>query len=213
MTEKFDTSFNGLPSYSESTSTSLNSTPTLPTHVARARSVLISTLVTTQIIPCLHSNVLSGVSSTTLLMVPSNVSQLQPPQSNIAGPTGSWASEAALSQETVVGFPTAENPTLVRLQGQENSLGFWCQPAVVLELNQQLCSQLQQDGYRVVGGNTSQRSMSNVEWRTIAKKPLATGEATIEVGMGEISLRIENAMGLYETRTGKAVVVKVEIGG
>jgi len=213
MTGKCDPFFNSLPSYTESTSTSLNSTPTLPNHVARARSALISTLVTTKIIPHLHSNVLSGVSSTTLLMVPSNVSQLQPPQSNIVGPKGSWASEAALPQETVVGFPTAENPTLVRLEGQENSLGFWCQPAVLFELDQQLCSQLQQDGYRVVGGHTSQRSVSNVEWRTIEKKLLQTGEATIGAGMREISLRVENAMGLYETRTGKAVVVKVEIGG
>lgn len=102
---------------------------------------------------------------------------------------------------------------MIRLEGQENSLGFWCQPRVVFELEQQLRSQLQREGLRVVGCNASQRAVSNVDWRTIERKPLKTSEASIEVGMQEISLRTENAMGLYETRTGKAVVVKVEFGG
>ncbi len=84
---------------------------------------------------------------------------------------------------------------------------------VVFELEQHLCSQLQREGYQVVGGSASQRTVFNVEWRTVEKKPLQTGEASIEIGIKEISLRIENAMGLYETRTGKAVVVKVEVGG
>lgn len=213
MAAKSDPSPDGLPSYSESISSSLNTTPSLPNNVARARSALIFNLITSQIVPHLHSSVLSGLSSTTLLIVPSNVSQLQPPQTSNADSKTSWNPEATFPQETIVGFPSAENLLLIRLQGQENSLGFWSQPVVVSELEQQLRSQLQKDGHRMIGGNALQRTASNVEWRTREKKALQTGEASAEVGIKEMSLRIENAMGLYETRTGKAIVVKVEVGG
>ncbi len=213
MAGKSDPSFDGLPSYPESVSSSTYPTPSIPNKVARARSALISTLVTTQLLPHLHSNVLSGLSNTTLLIIPTNVSELQPPHSSNVDAIDSRTSEATHLQERVVGFLSSENLTLVRLQGQENSLGFWCQPTVVIELEHHLRSQLQREGQRVVGGNASQRRVSNAEWRTIEKKPLQTGEAGIEVGIKEISLRTENTMGLYETRTGKAVVVKVEVGG
>ncbi|MCJ1307833.1 hypothetical protein MMC25_001481 [Agyrium rufum] len=42
---------------------------------------------------------------------------------------------------------------------------------------------------------------------------LLSGEQMIKVGLQDVSMRMENEMGLYETRTGKAIVVTFEIGG
>ena len=42
---------------------------------------------------------------------------------------------------------------------------------------------------------------------------LADGEARIATDFKEITLRLENEMGLFETRSGMAIVVKTEIGG
>lgn len=222
MTKQFDRSSDGLPSYSESISSAL------PNNIASARTALISNLAETHIKPHLHSNALSGLSRTTLLVIPSNVSPLQPPQPSSSSSKGAWDSDSTFPGETIVGFPDDENLTLIRLQGQENSLGFWCQPAVVVELEQQLRSQLQREGHRIVGGNEMaspssptlkksgsvfQRTASNAEWRTVERKSLRDGEASIEVGVKEICLRMENVMGLYETRTGKALNVRVEVGG
>lgn len=213
MAGKSEYSSDCPPSYAESTSSNLDSTSPGSNTVARARSALISTLVTTDILPRLHSNFLSGLSTSTLLIVPTNVSQLQPPQTSGDESKDSWVPEPTFLQEIVVGFPSVENLTLIRLQGQENNLGFWCQPIVISELEHNLRCTLQSEGHHVVGVSGSGERTASEGWRTVKKKTLQSGEVRIEVFMKEINLRIENAMGLYETRTGKAIVVKVEIGG
>jgi hypothetical protein len=38
------------------------------------------------------------------------------------------------------------------------------------------------------------------------------GEVRVGIRMRDVSLRTENVMGLYETRAGKALVIKVAIG-
>ena len=216
----------GLPSYSESITSPSTPSATLPQNLANARSSLILSLITTHILPHLHTTALSGLSSSTLLIIPSNISTLQPPSSNGAkDPSGQ---EETFRGETVVGFPSAENLSLVRLHGQENSLEFWRQPAVIRELEQQLRAQLRREGHRVVGDETENpKSGSNgkqsgsffkkktpsAEWQTPIVEPLGDGEVRTVVELMDATLRIENEMGLYETRTGKAVVVKVDVGG
>ena len=105
---------------------------------------------------------------------------------------------------------------MVRLHGQENSLEFWRQVAVLQELGQQLRSYLENSGYRVIDENRAsiqaQRSPS-ADWSTVHKKALRDGEASFQIETKEICLRTENGMGLYETSTGKAVVVEVDVGG
>lgn len=208
MDSKPNSSSGGLPSYSESVrSPQQHPSPSyLPQTIAAARRALISSLLTTYVIPHLCGSALAGLSSTTLILVPSNVSSLHPP-----GKAGSKG-----PPETIVGFPSAENLTMVRLDGRENSLEFWRQSAVMQELGQQICSHLRSSGYRVVGGNGASRqgsSSPNADWRTGQKETLGNGEVSIQVETTEICWRTENDMGLYETRTGKAVVVKVTVGG
>lgn len=226
MSEKSHQSVDSLPSYSESVSSASRPTPSLPRNITQARTAFISDLINTQIIPHLHSNALSGLANTTLLIIPSSVSSLRLSQSSTRQEKPGL--DAGFPNETIVGFSSAENLTLIRLQGQENNLSFWVQQAVISELWQQLCSQLQNEGYRIArgcqhslleepnakeSGSISPTTTSKGDWRTAQKMRLQAGEANVEVGVQEICLRVENLMGLYETKTGKALVVKVEIGG
>ena len=85
------------------------------------------------------------------------------------------------------------------------------------ELGQQIRTHLRDSGHQVIGINQTSLqgpSTPNADWRTIQKEEiLANGEVRVRVETTDICLRIENEMGLYETRTGKAVVVKVDVGG
>lgn len=200
-----------LPSYSESVrSPQQHSLPTnLRQNIAAARTALIKSLLTTHIIPHLHGSALTGLSTTTLLLIPSNVSSLHP--SSQTGSKG--ASEDGFPGETIVGFPTVDNLTMVRLHGQQNSIEFWRQLAVVQELGQQLRTHLQNSGYQVIRDNETRLYGSNsgsTDWRTVQKEALGDGEVRVGVDLTEICLRVENDMGLYETRTGKAVKVDVD---
>ena len=208
MDSKSEPSSDGLPSYSESLrAPHQHSSPSyLPQNIVAARAALISSLLTTYITPHLYESALSGLSNTTLILVPSNVSSLHP--SGKIGPKG--------PSEAIVGFPSAENLTMVYLHGQENSLEFWRQLAVMQELGQQIRSHLGNSGYRVIGDNENSLqgpTSPQADWRTVPKETLGNGEVSVSIEMSEICLRTENDMGLYETKTGKAVVVKVNVGG
>ena len=88
--------------------------------------------------------------------------------------------------------------------------------------------QLRREGHHVIGdemenpkaGSTGAKSAGffrkkapSAEWKTPTVEPLGDWEVRTGVALMDVSLRIENEMGLYETRTGKAVVVKVDVGG
>lgn len=214
-----------LPSYSESISDPQPSSATLRQNITQARCALVSSLLTTHISPHLYSNSLSGLSNTTLLLVPSNVSSLQPPSHDAKDP---FHDGPTFRGESIEGFYTAENLTIVRLQGQENSIEFWRQPAVIRELGQQLQVKLRKDGHRIAGDADVARvnfPTTKARGGLFKKKPVSTemqvpkgeaqveGEISTEVEIQDICLRIQNEMGLYKTRNGKAMVIKVDAGG
>jgi len=49
-------------------------------------------------------------------------------------------------------------------------------------------------------------------WRFEKEDVLDAGHVRVKVGLQDVCLRVVTEMGLYETRTGKAVVVNIEIG-
>ncbi|MCJ1474114.1 hypothetical protein MMC13_002772 [Lambiella insularis] len=48
-------------------------------------------------------------------------------------------------------------------------------------------------------------------WRFEREEVLPPGEVRIKTGLQDVSLRVQNQMGLFETRTGKAVVINFEM--
>ena len=101
---------------------------------------------------------------------------------------------------------------MIRLHGQENSIEFWRQLTVIQELGQQLRSYLSNSGHRVVETSVQGSNSPIADWRTEPKLDLEKEDVRTRVCVMEVCLRVENDMGLYETRTGKAVVVKVDVG-
>lgn len=184
------------PSYSESLST------------PRGHDSRVPKLVESYILPHLH-----GDPNTTLILIPSDVSTLIPE-------TTTFTSPAAFSHESIVGFQSTENPIIIRLQGVENALDYWRRGAAIGELESQLRVRLSDVGYRVIHGSPTANAQAsirivgsqNVDWKGVERKSVMEGEARVTAEINEVCLRIENEMGLYETRTGRAVIVRVELG-
>ncbi|MCJ1484029.1 hypothetical protein MMC06_004197 [Schaereria dolodes] len=53
---------------------------------------------------------------------------------------------------------------------------------------------------------------SESTWRFVKESAIDPGHVKVNVGLQDVCLRVVSEMGLYETRTGKAVVVQIEIG-
>ncbi|KAI4184760.1 MAG: hypothetical protein LQ348_004505 [Seirophora lacunosa] len=189
------------PSYSESVNAPLTS------HV--------STVVDLDISPHLAGD----HATTTIILVPSNISTL------IASPASGSPkdpSAGSFTGEILVGFPANDSPAIVRISGHDNRLEFWQRAAALGELKRQLSGRLAAQGYRISRdphhqtkpSQTSARmpGSTHVDWKSVERSPLREGEATVSTEMKEVCLRIENEMGLYETRTGKAVVVRIVVG-
>lgn len=179
------------PSYSESL------TASQPANPIASR---ISTLISTHILPHLKAN-----STTTLVLVPFDVIPLFAPP---APETSKDAKASAYPGEKLVGFDPDEDPLLIRLSDTEGGLHFWRTVAVLRELTAQLCREMISRGYRIVTGG---RSPMGLEWHSVQQAALVSGEARVRAEVKEVCLRVENAMGLYETRSGIAIVVKVEL--
>ena len=217
------------PSYAASQGTpTLNPSPGYFPFVASERTAVIAALLNNHIKPQLHIHALSGLSSTTLVFVPSNVSDLQP------SPVGNVKIDEGLvfPGEKIVDFPSAENLSLTRLRGEENRLEFWRQPKVIQEIDRTLRNWLENDGLKILAEELEDFAASSdfpyriapqrearpaelhtgAEWRYVEERLLREGEATLEVYIRDMCLRTENEMGLYETRAGRVLVVKVDIG-
>lgn len=215
------------PSYTESVvaSSSSNSfTPTIP----KTHFNAISSLLTTYIHPHLYRSALDGFSTRTLLLIPSNVSTLHPlpiaatDPSAYINPFQESTYNNAFTNETIIGFPSTENLLLIRLHGDANTLEFWRQDCVIQNLQTQLKADLNDAGYQVVERSHGEAMHQSVRanllssdmtrWRLVSEQALGNGEVRVGIEIRDVSLRMESILGLYETRGGKAVVIKVEFG-
>ena len=223
-----DTLLHPPPSYADSIAVQ-SPIPSFPPTIQRARFHLISSLLSTHIHPHLLRSALDGISSRTLVLVPSNVSGLHPIPVR-AGEPGAYLNPfddavdcTGFTNESVIGFPSTENLMLIRLYGRENSLEFWQQDNVIRDLENQLKAGISGIGHPVVeashqgGTHRSHRQKGarsdGADWRAAKEQALGGGEVRVSIRIQEVSLRVENVMGLYETRGGKAMVVRVEFGG
>ena len=196
-----------LPSYEESISARQAQPATISDSRTRARTALVTSLLETHVMKHLDGIAMIGLSSTTLVLVPANVSILQP------APNTSTKPSTTFPGEKIVSFASSENPSILRMQRPELSFEFCRQPAVIQEIHQQLCAHLERDGHRMVKTKRGEGQAVTTDWKAAEGCSLVDGEASITVAIEEVCLRIETDMGLYETRSGKALVIKTEIGG
>ena len=207
-----------LPPYSDNLS--YTSSTSLPQNLASVRIARIDSLLETHIKPHLLDTTLAGLSSSTLVLIPSDVPSFAP--SLVNDSTDGLGQQASFPDEIIVGFPDVRNLTLIHLQGQENSFAFWRQLPVIKELERALQAQLKRENdINVVeeavppavpeSKRWFKKKTSSVPHQKIGKVKASGGsKVKSHVELQDVSLRTENAMGLYETKTGKAIVVKVD---
>ncbi|KAL1953761.1 hypothetical protein VTO42DRAFT_2292 [Malbranchea cinnamomea] len=167
MSTPFDTPFDPVPTYEESTRGSPSASAPrsdvskhplgpvqrtglpLQTELAISRTQRIDAVLSQYVDPLLSSQGAAGLYKTTFILVPSNVSELQDCPSNAF---------TASQDAQVVGFPEEDVVKLVRLKGQEHAMEFWRQPAVIAELESAMKARLVASGHRIYdstqGANT-----------------------------------------------------------
>lgn len=218
MEKALDLTSEDLPSYSETLSST--SRTSLPHNLASIRKARIHSLLETHIKPHLLDTTLAGLSRSTLVLIPSDVPSLTPSLGNDS--KDHLGQQASFPGEKIAGFSDAGNLTLIRLQGQENSFEFWRQLPVIKELERALQAHLERD--KAVGdiveyilparpesrGWFKKRTPSAPQKKTENVKASRGSKVKAEVELQDVSLRTVNAMGLYETKTGKAIVIKVD---
>ncbi|KAL8662776.1 MAG: hypothetical protein Q9168_008202 [Polycauliona sp. 1 TL-2023] len=180
------------PSYIESLTTSQPANPT---------ASRVFNLISTHIQPHLND-----APTTTLILVPFDITPL------FASPTSeksTGGTALAFPGERLVGFNADDHPILIRLSDTDGGLRFWRSAITLRELISQLSSEVSSLGYTLM---TKGKISVETGWQSSEQVVLARGEARLHADVREICLRVENDMGLYETRSGMAVIVKVELG-
>ncbi|KAI9812576.1 MAG: hypothetical protein M1827_004565 [Pycnora praestabilis] len=223
--------------------------PMLPARLASTREHRIQLLIDVYIQPLIDEQGLSGLYKRTCALVPSNITSLQRISSVVPDVIEGIGPEhnGGNGGDEVIGFPEDEYVKLVRLHGDENSMEFWRQPAVVAELETSLKARLYAAGHRLIEqpspppnvpvaaqsppstqsrGFFSRRkeSRSTEEskgttpsdvasgWRAPEQMHLQPGQVSVKTELEDISLRVVSDMGLFETKSGKALVVRIEVG-
>ena len=209
-------SSDGLPPYSEN----FSSPTSLPQNLASVRIARIYSLLETHIKPHLLDTTLAGLSSSTLVLIPSDVPSLTP--SLVDDSKDGLGQQASFPGEKLAGFRDVGSVTLIRLHNQENSFEFWRQLPVIKDLERALQTHLEREhDISDVEGPVLQAVPESKGWfkkkssgfprqKTANVKASGNSKVKSKVELQDVSLRTENAMGLYETKTGKAIVIKVD---
>lgn len=114
---------------------SFASSISLEQQLTETRARRIEDILSTYVNPLIFSLGRSGLYKATFLLVPSNVTALQ--------------TRSASMEPEIIGFPARYSANLVWLIGEEHTLEFWRQPAVMKELESRLKAQLTNSGHRV----------------------------------------------------------------
>ncbi|EED21846.1 hypothetical protein TSTA_090860 [Talaromyces stipitatus ATCC 10500] len=138
-----------VPSYEESIGSSTATSwaaATLHQQLDDTRLTRVRDILTTYVEPLLAVQGASGIYKTIFLLVPSNVDSLQ--QNHVSSSDYS-SSYSQPKEPEVVGFPATDVVKLIRLKGEEHTVEFWRQPAIMEELASSLRMRLKTSGHRV----------------------------------------------------------------
>ena len=219
------------PAYSEkasefSTFPRTTTPATLAQSFSTARTNRIEETIVTSIYPHLESAAHRGIARTTLVLLPTDLTTSLDVDNKETANTA-----------TVIGFPSDESVQLIYLPYTAGTLEFWRQTNVIPDLISRLKSVLASAGSNVRSEPIEDSAISPTAppsrgffKRTWSKsKPvpefqgidteinstqprLVPGEIDVSGAVQDVSFRVVTEMGLYETRTDKGVVVKMEIG-
>ncbi|KAE8356185.1 hypothetical protein BDV28DRAFT_127543 [Aspergillus coremiiformis] len=138
-------------SYGSTTTTTI-ATP-LHRHLDASRLHRIHSLLSHYVTPLLSHQASAGLYSTVFVLIPSNVTSVSRAQNGSSAPE-------------LIGFPSSAVVQLVWLEGEDHTVEFWRQPAVLRELESELRARLAASGHVLAtdetpGATTEAQAMSS----------------------------------------------------
>ncbi|KAI9836794.1 MAG: hypothetical protein M1819_000959 [Sarea resinae] len=211
----------------------------LATKLRNVRGSRIHGLMTIHISPALEDLSLQGIHKASFVLVPSNAfparnvrEEATDADADADADAGETSDTVAETAEEIIGYPAQEAGGLVRvvrLEGEGNTLEFWSQGIVIQELQRDLNAR-----YDAVQGETSKPSLSirssaghfsrersagrplgssQADLRTPKERSLRPGDVRFDVRLDEVCFRSVSELGLYESQSGRVIVIDAEIGG
>ena len=237
MDKTVDSLEDSPPSYTETSKPNLSHGAVLGCRLAAVQSERIDRLLEACIKPLLESQVASGIAKTTFILIPSDSRGLE--EANFAREwppdrqDGRLKSKAHEQLETVEGFPAEEDVKAIRLHGEDNTARFWKQPDVMRDLGIQLRGQLglppepieSKPSYNMPAPEPRSEQkrpfwksrkvpQQTKDFRTEVLETSSTSEPrmAVSVTVEDICVRYMTPVGLYDTRNGSAIVLRVRFG-
>lgn len=212
----------------------------LSARLAEEQKKRVTALIQDYVDPLIDELPRSGLSRTVLILVPSDIENLQnddePSKADIIDSTILGANEE------IIGFSDEEYLRLVRLHGQDNSSRFWQQPSVLRDLDAMIRQRLGIDAPGVEPSLSPSSSKSTPElpprpgkkqlFRSLKSKAVGNvpmfnaraqveepgsvqagaGDVQVQIAREEISVRSSTPVGLYETQSAHVLVIRMRIG-
>ncbi|KAK4498139.1 hypothetical protein PRZ48_010795 [Zasmidium cellare] len=171
--------------------------------VGSSRSQHVAALIS-KLLPQIRERAKSGLSKTTLLLLPSD-------QADIT------------RKGELVGFPEDERPIMIQLEGRYDGTQFWTQREALDLLKEQMLLELggvlptpvveqplpPRPEPQSKSSFWGRKQSKAPEPRPVAKPPKPP--VTVDVEMDQVNFRTETEYGLYETLRGRAVLVTVDV--
>lgn len=219
------TTMDHLPSYDEATSSKnrkkISSTAntgdgSIQCQTTRSQHIV---LTVNDIVNVLNSRSRKGFNLTTIVLVPRQ-SQLSKHEVDARAVRYADSSAPAFEQPyELVAFPERKSePVVIPSRGELDTLDFWSQISVLQEMKQQILDRvwtvdLSEDSDDFDSMVDSRQKMMAEKSRGARlsgrSSPSATVYGTIRVELEEIHVRYETPFGLYETKTGSALILSV----
>jgi len=185
----------------------------------------LTNLLLEHLVPLIHTQARSGIYRAAFVLVPSNITTLQPLKQtqSLYSPRNTKSPVEDVISLVKQTASEVKYLRIVRLDGPENTLEFLSQPRVIEELKRQLLETMGPEKVaKRVSAPLEKPSFMNRWSRAYGKGSAPIIDKTdtsetqqqkkdprLEVDVEEISIRRENDMGLWETVAGEAVVVQV----
>lgn len=205
--------------------------------IAAVQQERVQNLLAMYIDPLMECQATLGILKMAFALIPSDIPGLQDTRlvksvNVLQEQAETFETESNPAFESIEGFAEDENVRLVRLQGEENNARFWEQPSVVQQLEQGIRQRVEASS-----GGTDDKISEPPQMTT---KPTGKGligkllkrqaplnrssggtrgecektlpEVQVNAGIEELCIRYVTPVGLYDTRSGRAVVVRVRFG-
>ncbi|TKA64954.1 hypothetical protein B0A55_08632 [Friedmanniomyces simplex] len=168
--------------------------------VSRSQHVMA---VVAKLLPHIENRARGGLSKSTFLLLPSD--------------------QDSSRKGELVGFRVEELPVLVQLEGEQDTVEFWSQPEALDSLRGQVLAAISDTvPTPAIDAPPAPREPLPRKTSYFGRKPVKPPGAralplpmktpvAVEVHLDDVSFRTETEYGLYQTLSGRAVVLTVEV--